>query len=128
MSCDHTLNVLHKAHAAVVNVHVRPAIGILGMMALPASGAWKSLLKQTAGAPGRAVHEPRVKLSKEAASALTQEERQSLLERFDEAVKGAPERKERMRKRVKLFLSGDESALDPEVDVSHVENEPVKAA
>ena len=104
-----TLNTLTRAD---VNVTARPAAGVLGMMALPIHGAFKSIRRQTAGQPERALAKSRREVSYDLVKHLSQEESRKITARFAELDKETSQRKEQMKKRAKLFLLGDEQAFE----------------
>ena len=108
-----------------VNVTARPAAGVLGVMALPIHGAFKSIRRQTAGQPERALAKARREVSQDLAKDISPERRQEIISRFAELDKETAKRKEQMKKRAKLFLLGDEQAF--EVEEAKLEGQ-VKAA
>lgn len=107
----------YKSDNIDVNVTARPAAGILGVMALPISGAWKSIRKAVGGAPTKALAKSRIGMSQDLAQGVGREERESILKRFGELEKEIPERKERLKKTAKLFMTGDEKAFEEELGV-----------
>lgn len=106
------LGVIKGMGRSYVNVTARPAAGILGAMALPIHGISKSLRRKMAGSPQNTLHEPRMELSREAASQASDEEKERILGAFDEAVKGAGERKRKLRKQAERLMDGDEGVLE----------------
>ncbi|ORY31586.1 glycosyltransferase family 1 protein [Naematelia encephala] len=120
------LGVLKGMGRSYINVTARPAAGITGMMALPLHGAWQSLRKKMAGTPQFSLREPRITLSTEAASHLTPEEKKEILAKFAEAEKGTGERKARLKVRTKMFLSGDDAALEDDAEIKPAELEEAK--
>ena len=82
------------------------------MMALPIHGAWKSLRRKMAGSPQYTLRDPRVELSRQSASTLSREEKDSILDAYAQAEKGKAGRKKEMKERAERFLKGDEAALD----------------
>lgn len=98
--------------SADVNVTARPAAGVLGMMALPIHGAFKSIRRQTAGQPERALAKSRREVSYDLVKHLSQDQSRQITARFAELDKETSQRKEQMKKRAKLFLLGDEQAFE----------------
>lgn len=86
-------------------------------MALPISGAWKSIRKAVGGAPTKALANSRRGISEDLASKVSPEERKEILAKYAELEKGTEERKERLKKTAKLFLTGDEKAFEEELGV-----------
>lgn len=87
-----------------VNVTARPAAGVTGVMALPIHGAWKSLRRRMAGTPQNTLREPRTALSRQAASHVSKEEKEHILKTFEEAQKGATERRKKLKAEAEVFL------------------------
>ena len=56
-------------------------------------------------------------MSEEMASKVSREERQDILSKFKELEKGTAARKEKMKKKAKLFMTGDEKAFEEELGV-----------
>lgn len=104
-----------SAETPDVNVTARPAAGVLGVMALPISGAWKSLRRSVGGAPQKELAKARRDMTEEMASRVQSGDRQVILDKFAELEKGTAARKEQMRKKAKLFLTGDEKAFEAEM-------------
>jgi FtsZ-interacting cell division protein ZipA len=102
-------------------------IGITGVLALPVQGLWTSLRKNIAGSPQKALRDPRRAASKSAAESCSSEEKKSILKRFKELEKNTSERREKLKKKVEMFLKdGDVGVLQDEVDVEKVEKEKAK--
>ena len=97
---------------ADVNVTARPAAGITGVMALPIHGAWKSLRRKMAGSPQNTLREPRTALSHQNASQVSKEEKDRIIQAFEEAAKGAAERRSKLRVQAEKLMEGDAAALD----------------
>lgn len=102
---------------ADVNVTARPAAGILGVMALPISGAWKSIRRSVGGAPQKELGKARREMSEEMSAKVSNEERGEILKKFGESEEGTAGRKEAMKKKAKLFMTGDEKAFEEEMGV-----------
>ena len=80
-------------------------LGVLGVMALPLRGTWLSLRKKIAGAPQKALRQPREQLAKLDAEQLGPEEKKRILEKYDELLKTTNERREALKTRTRLFLT-----------------------
>lgn len=81
-------------------------------MALPIHGAWKSIRRKVGNEPEKALSKARRDLSLELAKFVAEGEKKSIVDKVKELEKGSGERREKMKKRVKLFLLGDERAFD----------------
>ena len=95
-----------------INVTARPAAGVMGVMALPIHGAFKSLRRKMAGSPQNTLRDPRTALSRQSASQVSTEDTAKILSAYEEAMKGASERRRILKERAKKFLDGDEEALE----------------
>jgi hypothetical protein len=86
------------------------------MMALPIHGAFKSIRRQAAGQPERALAKARKDVSYDLVKDISEDDRREISSRFAELEKTTSQRKEQMKKRAKLFLLGDEQAFEVEDD------------
>ena len=93
-----------------VNVTARPAAGVLGAMALPLRGSWLALKKKIIGAPERALRVPHEALAKLEADELSEQEKEEVLKRFEDLLKGTDERRKAQKKKAELFLYKIEKA------------------
>ena len=84
-------------------------------MALPIHGAWKSLRRKMAGSPQNTLREPRTALSHQNAHQVSEEEKNMIIKAYDEAVKGAAERRSKLKVQAEKLMEGDAAALDDTV-------------
>ncbi|KAK4687648.1 hypothetical protein P7C73_g2470, partial [Tremellales sp. Uapishka_1] len=97
-----------------VNATVRPAIGILGVMALPLQGAWQGIKSKYTLPQEEVLRKPRETISRMEADKLSPEDRTRILADFEVLEKATAQRQSTLRKKAKRMLEGEEGALEPD--------------
>ncbi len=99
------LGVLKGAGRSYINATVRPAAGILGIIAHPANGIFRSAQKMMKPSTEDVLLKPRQELSERDFARASQEEKRKILAKYKELEKGTAARRTELRKKAKEYIA-----------------------
>lgn len=108
-------DIAHVFFFLVVNVTVRPAAGILGVVALPFQGVWKSVQTTTGRRQEERQRETRIADGVHAFDLASPSQRENVLKKFEEAKYGTAGRLQAYKEAARKVMFDDrpQSGLSP---------------